>query len=157
MKLFLLITLLAGPTLYEWTDAKGGLHYTDDPSTIPADAKRKVTTGAEVMISPAAGKGDGGVAPSAPSSSGMDSCVQAHKTVDQLERQLQDSKQVAPRTEEKENQACQEQLHLLGEPAFARCMAARTAPPSNGAVEALQARLESARDTLRRLQISGCH
>jgi hypothetical protein len=157
MKLFLLISLLAGPTLYEWTDAKGGLHYTNDPSTIPANAKRKVTTGAEVMVSPAAGKGDGGVAPSTPAPTGLDSCVQAQKTVDQLERQLQEAKQVAPQTEEKENLACQEQLRLMGEPAFASCMAGRTGAPSKGAVEALQAQLESARDTLRRAQVSGCH
>ena len=155
MKLLLLISLLAGPTLYEWTDAKGGLHYTDDPSSIPANAKRKVTTGAEVMVTPATGKGDGGVANAAPAT-GTDSCAQAKRAVEQLERQLQDAKLAAPKDEEQENQHCQEQLRLLGQPAFARCMASRTKAPSNGAVEALQAQLETARDTLRRAQVSGC-
>lgn len=156
MKLLLLISLLAGPTLYQWTDAKGGLHYTDDPSTIPAKAQRKVTTGADVMVTPAAGKGDGGVSPSAPASTGPDSCVQARKVVDQLERQVQEAKVVDPKTEEKESQHCQEQLRLMGQPAFARCMAGRTKAPSNGAVEAVQAQLEGARETLRRAQVSGC-
>jgi hypothetical protein len=156
MKLLLLISLLAGPTLYEWTDAKGGLHYTDDPSTIPTNAKRRVTTGAEVMVAPATGKGDGGVAPST-APAGVDSCVQARRTVEQLEKQLQDAKLAAPKTEEKENQACQEQLRLMGQSAFARCMAGRTNAPASGAVEAVQAQLESARETLRRAQVSGCH
>jgi len=155
MKLLLLLALGAGPTLYEWTDAKGGLHYTDDPSTIPATAKRKVTTGAELMITPPAEKGDAGVAVAPPPA--PDTCAEGRRRVSQLERQLQDAKLDGPKTEERENERCQEQLRLMGQAAFARCMAGRTKAPSKGAVEALQAQLESAQDTLRRAQISGCH
>ena len=154
MKLLLLVALLAGPTMYEWTDEKGGLHYTDDPSSIPANAKRRVTTGAEVMITPAAGRGDGGVAPALPA--GADTCLEGQRRVAELERRWQEEKLVGPRIVEKENQQCQEQLRLHGEPAFATCMAGRTKAPSNGKVEALQAQLDGAKDALRRAQVSGC-
>lgn len=35
-------------TIYTWTDSRGTVHYTDDPSTIPAKAKVKTTEGGEL-------------------------------------------------------------------------------------------------------------
>lgn len=35
-------------TIYTWTDSRGTVHYTDDPSTIPANAKAKTTEGDEL-------------------------------------------------------------------------------------------------------------
>jgi hypothetical protein len=39
--------------IYTWTDDQGVVHYTDDPSTIPAKSKAKTTRGAEIGSLPA--------------------------------------------------------------------------------------------------------
>jgi len=35
-------------TIYTWTDSRGTVHFTDDPSTVPANAKATTTEGAEL-------------------------------------------------------------------------------------------------------------
>ncbi len=35
-------------TIYTWTDARGTVHYTDDPSTVPANVKATTTEGVEL-------------------------------------------------------------------------------------------------------------
>ena len=43
MKLWLLLTLLGGQTIYEWVDGEGQSHFTNDERSIAAGAKRRVT------------------------------------------------------------------------------------------------------------------
>lgn len=167
MKLVLLLALLAGPTIYEWVDAKGGTHFTDDPSTIPAGAKRRVTEGAEVMISPAAPRPDAGVArptldagvvrATLPTPEvGPDTCTAARKQISQLERQLQEAKGAFEETQEREAAACRQRLMTHGDATFAACMAGRSSEPDQAPTAAVQNQLEAARETLRRAQVSGC-
>ena len=40
-----LASVASAQTIYTWTDSRGTVHYTDDPSTIPANAKAKTTEG----------------------------------------------------------------------------------------------------------------
>src|SRR5262245_21182665 len=46
-----LIAMLLTQTIYTWTDARGTVYYTDDPSSIPADVKAATTTGDELSRS----------------------------------------------------------------------------------------------------------
>jgi hypothetical protein len=154
MLLALVLSLVAGQTIYEWVDSKGTSHFTDDPSTIPPNAKRKVTTGAELTVTPAAPRPDGGaVAAPAP----RDTCAPALALVKDTERQLEQEKAEAAQADEKENQRCQDVLRLQGEPGYARCMAGREKPATSPQRAALEKRLEEAKDTLRRAQVGGCH
>ena len=159
MKIFLLLALLAGPTIYEWVDAKGGKHFTDDPSTIPANAKRRVTEGAELMITTAA-KSDAGVAatpaPAPAPPTGTDSCTAARQQIAQLERQLQEAKVSFEETQAREMAACRERLALRGDAVYAACLAGRTTEPSTSPTAPVQAQLDAARETLRRAQVNGC-
>lgn len=170
MKLALLLSLLAGQTIYEWIDSKGESHFTDNPSTIPRDAKRRTTEGAELMVaSPTAAAGprpDGGVpravpkapppAPVTPGASGPDSCVRVREQISQLERQQEALKTDFAQVQERENLQCQEVLRLSGQPDFARCMASRSKAPSPGQGAWLQKQLEAAQESLRRAQQDGC-
>jgi hypothetical protein len=45
---FALIAVLMSQTIYTWTDARGVQHYTDDPTTIPGDAKVSTAVGEEL-------------------------------------------------------------------------------------------------------------
>lgn len=49
-----LSTAAAAQTIYRWTDKRGEVHYTDDPSSLPAGAKLETTEGEELMVVPAA-------------------------------------------------------------------------------------------------------
>ena len=149
----LVFSLLAGQTLYEWVDARGTSHFTDDPSTIPANAKRKVTTGADLMVTPAAPKLDAGAAAAAPPR--PDLCAAAQLAVKEAERQLEQDKVDRSLAEERANQHCQDVLRGGGQASFARCMAGRASavPPSTGSTEK---RLDDAREMLRRVQVNGC-
>lgn len=167
MVLALMVSLLSGQVVYEWIDSSGDSHFTDDASTIPAKAKRRVTTGAEPVVSasrPAVDAGapstdagpasaDAGVMRAAPKPSGPDSCELARRKIQELEQQAQRERLAFKQQQEAEDQQCQAALNTSGQAAFARCMAARTQrqPPSGA-----EARLEEARDALRRVQIEGC-
>ena len=90
----LVVSLLSGQVIYEWVDSKGESHFTDDVSTIPAKAKRRVTTGVEPVISvprsPDAGKPAPTPPPVAPARpSGPDSCERARKQIQDVEQQAQ--------------------------------------------------------------------
>ena len=50
MTLALLVAALLGQTIYEWTDSRGEVHFTDDKSSIPKGAKVKTTEGEELTI-----------------------------------------------------------------------------------------------------------
>lgn len=44
----LILSLLVTGEIYTWTDKEGVEHFTDDPNTIPKDARRRTTTGSEL-------------------------------------------------------------------------------------------------------------
>ena len=168
VKPLLVIALLAGQTFYEWVDASGQSHFTDDPSTIPAGAKRRTTQGAEPMVvttkpsdaGVAMGARDGGVKLATPpktaqTPSGPNKCEQAQQRIAELEKRLAQVKDGASGDEQREAQRCQEQLNLLGQGAYAQCMAARQQRPPKTA--ALEKDLEVAREELRRVQVGGCN
>lgn len=162
VKPLLLIALLAGQTFYEWVDSSGQSHFTDDPSTIPANAKRRTTQGAEPMVVTTKST-DAGVKSVAapprttqapPAASGPNKCEQAQARVAELERRIAEVKASAAGDEEKEAQRCQVQLNTLGQGAWAQCMAARQQRAPKTA--ALEKDLEDAREALRRVQVGGC-
>ncbi len=167
MVLVLVLSLLAGQTIYEWVDAKGDSHFTDDVSTIPAKARRRITSGASLSVVTTAevdaGRGadggvDGGARPAARAEAGgaaaPDSCVVARQRVSQLEQQIERARVSADQAREREGLECQQQLNLHGAQAFARCMASRAEPALQSA--SAQRELDGARETFRRAQVSGC-
>lgn len=160
MVLALVVSLVSGQVIYEWIDSQGDSHFTDDVSTIPAKAKRRVTSGVEPIISvPRTGAPDGGSltaqpAPTRPQApAGPDSCELARKRLQELEQQMEREKAAFAQAQAQEEERCREALNLLGRAAFAQCMAGRTqaAPPSSAASQ-----MEQARDALRRAQVGGC-
>jgi hypothetical protein len=162
VKPLLIIALLAGQTFYEWTDASGQTHYTDDPSTIPAKAKRRVTQGAEPVLVTAgadagvraAGRRDAGVvAQNKPGPASQDTCELAQQKVRELERRIAEAKDKAAADEQAANERCQQQLRQFGDGAFAQCMAARQ---SRGRASSYEKELEAAKDELRKAQVGGC-
>ncbi len=42
------VLLVLSQTIYTWTDSRGTVHYTDDPTTIPANVKAKTTEGGDL-------------------------------------------------------------------------------------------------------------
>lgn len=148
MVMVLLVALLSGQTIYEWVDAKGQSHFTNDEGSIPSGAKRRATSGDALTQSPPVAKADAGVAP-APVAAAPDTCAPARLRVAQLEKQLQE-----PRVVTAESTRCQEVLMVQGQGAFAQCMASRS--PAGVPGEAVQKELEAARDVLRKAQVSGC-
>ena len=148
MVMALVVALLSGQTVYEWVDAKGQSHFTNDRGSIPPGAKRRATTGEELTVTPAAEKVDAGVVV-APVPPAPDTCAPARLRVAQLETQVEDSKTVTT-----ESTRCQEVLMLRGQGAFAQCMASRS--QAGAPSDAVQKELEAARDVLRKAQVSGC-
>ncbi len=154
MVIALVVALLSGQVIYEWVDAKGQSHFTNDQGSIPAGAKRRATSGEALTVTPAVAKVDAGVVAPAVVEKAPDTCGPARVRVAQLEKQLEDSKSVPDQVQERERKRCQEVLMVQGQGGFAQCMATRSqAGVSNDSV---QNELEAARDTLRRAQIGGC-
>jgi hypothetical protein len=162
MLLTLIISLLAGQTVYEWIDAKGQSHFTNDLSSIPAGAKRRVTAGEGLTVTPAgpAASGstgdrpDGGISPPPPPTATVDTCALAQKQLAQLEQRLEQAKAAAAQTQDQENRNCQQVLLTHGHGSYAQCMAGRTEPAA--ADQLAQKQLETSRETLRRAQQNGC-
>ncbi|MDP2275155.1 MAG: DUF4124 domain-containing protein [Archangium sp.] len=157
MVIALVVALLSGQVIYEWVDARGQSHFTNDQGSIPADAKRRATSGGALTVTPAVAKVDAGVvapAPAVAATPAPDTCGPARVRVAQLEKQLEDSKSVPDQVQEQERKRCQEVLMVQGQGGFAQCMATRSqgGQPS----EAMQKELEAARDVLRKAQIRGC-
>jgi hypothetical protein len=159
MVLALVVSLLSAQVIYEWVDSKGESHFTNDEKTIPANAKRRVTTGADLVV--VAAKADAGVSAVVAADDagvavppGPDACMLARQAVLKLEREVELAKVEAQQADEREYQRCQQALRLQGDFGYARCMSSRTkrAPPSTAAAT----KLEEARETLRRAQVSGC-
>ena len=153
--LVLVVALLSGQSIYEWVDGAGQRHFTNDPSTIPQGARRRVTEGAELIITPAAPRPDAGV-PAVPAAAApvQDSCALAKQQISLLEKQTEQAKAAAVELYEREGRSCQQVLMLQGHPGFALCMASRTeaAAPS----ETAKKELEAAQEKLRQAQVNGC-
>ncbi len=148
----LLLALVLTQTIYEWTDAKGVTHYTDNPSSIPAGVKPRTTSGGAVTVLPA-GPQDEAV-PATPARQPK-RCDETQKLVVELEKKLADAKTQAAAREKAEAQRCQELLNVHGQAAFSQCMANLRVP--TGDVEAGLARdLDAAREAHRRQQAAGC-
>jgi hypothetical protein len=153
MRLALVITLLAGQTFFEWVDSRGQSHFTDDPRTIPAGAKRRETKGDEVMVSPAAGVKTVDAGAAAPRVE-VDTCALARQQLVAAEQRGEQAKSDARRMQEQASQKCQQVLLTHGQGEFARCMASRAEVVEPD--QASQVQLETLRETLRRAQQSGC-
>ncbi len=162
MVLALLVAALVGQTVYEWTDAQGQAHYTDDPSTIPRGAKVRTTEGEELTVVGASAKAltpDAGVRqkvrpPAAPK---RDRCAEAAKKVRGLEEKLAKEKQAHELALLRRSGDCQQILRTHGQAEYAKCT--RRGRPSvepPPGPEALERELETARELLRRAQVSGC-
>lgn len=171
MVLALVVSLLSGQVIYEWIDSSGDSHFTDDVNTIPAKAKRRITSGVEPVVSvPRAEprttadagvvkldagqvRPDAGVAPVTPGPSGPDSCEAARRRIQELEQQAQREQLAFKQQQDAEDQQCRTALNTSGQAAYARCMAGRSQrpPPSN-----VDQQMEQARDALRHAQIEGC-
>ncbi len=155
----LLLSALLSQTIYEWVDSKGESHFTDDVSTIPAGAKRRVTEGAPFIVEPGdAGPGKKATAPLpvVTPKAGPDTCARARDRVRSLEQQLAQVKAAQENAANAPN-PCQRALNVGGQPAYARCMASRpngapTAPSTSG----LEKDLDAAREALRKAQVEGC-
>lgn len=156
MVLALVVSLLSAQVIYEWVDSKGESHFTNDEKSIPAKAKRRVTTGADLVV--VAAKADAGVSAVADAgvaaSPGPDSCTLASQAVLKLEREVELAKVEAQQADEREYQRCQQALRLQGDFGYARCMSSRTKRPPPDTAAATK--LEAARETLRRAQVNGC-
>mgnify|MGYP000941349439 CR=1 FL=1 len=152
----LLAVVLSQSAVYEWVDGKGGTHYTNDASSIPAGAKVRTVEGTELTVVPAA-KPD--VAPRvAPAT--VNRCEEGKKQVAALEKQLADLVKQRQQRRDEEASRCQQALNAQGQGAYARCVAGvgGRAPEEEGdAAEAnLRRQLEEAKESLRRTQVSGC-
>ncbi len=159
MKLCLLTLMLLAQT-WEWTDAQGVTHFTDDRSTIPKGAQAKQTEGDDIseVAAPAMPRV---VKPVSSKRSGVDRCAQGKKRVDQLEVQVAQ----AERTQFLSEAAYRNDCGALMSADRVDCQALmprfrpsrRPAPaPTSPSLERLKSDLEKARDELRKVQSDGC-
>lgn len=148
----LVLALVSGQTFYEWVDASGQSHFTDDPSSIPANAKRRTTSGADVSVIPApprsAAKTSDPPRP-IPPPTGPNLCERAEQKVRALEKKLEDARTREARV----GKNCLGSLSRGGRASYARCMAAPVAKVDHSALEK---ELEDAREEHRKVKIDGC-
>jgi len=155
--LTLLLAALLSQTVYEWTDAQGGTHFTDDRSTIPSNAKKvRTTAGRDVTVlkmsdSPKPAPVDAQPTPA------KNTCDELKKKIASLEAQ-RDAMFRAYEARVSEAQAqCQATLVTHGQGAFAQCVAStssRAGPAPDDAT--FKKDLDDTKDALRRAQIGGC-
>lgn len=155
--LTLLLAALLSQTVYEWTDAQGGVHFTDDRSTIPSNAKKvRTTTGQDVTVlkttdSPKPAAADAQPAPA------KNVCYELKAKIASLEAQ-RDALYRAYEARVSEAQAqCRTTLATHGQGAYAQCVASTTsrtgAAPDDAAIKK---EIDDTREALRRAQIGGC-
>ncbi len=137
-------------TIYEWTDADGVLHMTDDSSAIPAGANVKKTDRPPHVPSVKTTHKPTSV-------SRPNTCQAAKARVAAVERELVEAKEAIVKAESAEMASCQAKLNQLGQGAYAQCVGSR---PSHEKLEQrvkdIEKRLEEANETLRKTQIRGC-
>ena len=154
--LALLLTALLSQTVYEWTDAQGGTHYTNDRSTIPSTAKKVRTTDGEsvtvLKTTPVAAP----VKSATPEPKRI-SCDELKKKVTSLEAQREALfKAYDARVSEAQAQ-CRSTLATLGQGAYAQCTASVLARAGSAPDDSwLKKDIDAAKDELRRAQIGGC-
>ncbi len=155
----IVIAALLGQTIYEWTDSKGQTHFTNDASTIPANAKRKPTEGSNITVESQVAAAqpvvnarvDAGV----PDAGVRNTCRALQAEVSSLEGLLQNT--AAQGSTLELDRRCQEQLNLHGQGAWALCrMSGADASTASATAQDVRRELEGKRDALRRAQVSGC-
>lgn len=158
----LVTTALLGQTVYEWTDAQGEAHYTDDLSSIPKGAKVRTTEGADISVVTPAAKGgrDAGVRPAGPSApkATRDRCAPAKEKLAAAEAKLAAAKAEHELGVARAAGDCQQILRTHGQAEYAKCTRRRRYPESvpEPNFGALEQQVEAARDALRRVQVGGC-
>ena len=167
MTLTLVLAVLSGQVIYEWVDAKGQSHFTDDRSTIPKGVKPRETKGAEVSVvraSPPAQATDAGVEKSEETVSAEDEeaegekkdpCSVAQGELTRAEERMTAAKEAQGKLEEELTTRCQLSLLTHGQGTFAQCMAGRSEAITRDH-SALEQQVEVARETLRLARAQGC-
>jgi hypothetical protein len=180
----LVVVLALGQSVYEWTDARGELHFTDDPSTIPKGVKVRTTDGEDInVISARRTAADAGVQPkrAGPTSSprperatappwpeladGIDtSCSRAAAKVRELEERYAATRREADIIDAKLRLDCASLLNTHGHAEYEKCQASPGGRPSRRPtrtivkpdVGPIERQLEAAREVHRRAQLAGC-
>ena len=151
----LLVAALLSQTVYEWTDAKGGVHYTDDRASIPSTAKKvRTTAGDDVSVMKLSADPAPAQTPATPV---KNVCEEFKARVAALESQ-RDALFKAYEARLSAAQAdCSGRLATHGQGAYAQCVAsakARAGTPPDDTV--LKKDIDDAKEALRRAQVSGC-
>ena len=154
--LTLLLAALLSQTVYEWTDAQGGVHFTDDRSTIPSNAKKvRTTTGQDVTVlkmtdspKPAPANAQPAAAPA------KNACDELKAKVASLEAQ-RDAIYRAYEASVSEAQAqCRAKLATHGQGAYAQCVASTNSRTGAAPDDArIKKDIEDAKEALRRAQV----
>jgi phage I-like protein len=155
--LTLLLAALLSQTMYEWTDAQGGAHFTDDRSTIPSNAKKvRTTTGQDVTVLKMSDSPKPAPVDAQPVAT-KNTCDELKKKIVSLEAQ-RDAMFRAYDARVSEAQAqCRATLVTHGQGAFAQCVAStnsRTGPTPDDAT--INKAINDTKDALRRAQVGGC-
>jgi hypothetical protein len=157
MTLALLVTALLGQTMYEWTDSRGEVHFTDDKSSIPKGAKVKTTEGEELTTidappMPTTSK------PGKSTGQPIARCADSKKKVDALEARLTKAKEQHELALLRWQGNCAEVRSKFGADEEARCLrrGRKSAAPPEPNYAALEKETEAAADAHRRAQVSGC-
>lgn len=151
----LLLAALLSQTVYEWTDAQGGVHYTDDRSTIPSNAKKvRTTAGDDVSVMKLSTTPTTRATPATPT---KNVCDELKAKVASLESQ-RDALFKAYDARISEAQAqCQARLVTHGQGAYAQCVASTSARVGAAPDDSsLKKELDDTREALRRAQLNGC-
>ena len=157
MTLTLVVALLSSQVIYEWVDAKGQSHFTDDRSTIPKGVKPRETQGAEVSVVPAstpppvAEAADAGVE----EEETQDTCAVARDELAKAEEQANMEQAAQAQLEEEASARCGNVLLTHGQGSFAQCMAGRSEAITHDD-SAVEQQVEAARESLRVAQSMGC-
>ena len=151
----LLVAVLLSQTVYEWTDAQGGVHYTDDKGSIPSNAKKvRTTTGDDVSVMKLTATP---TTPANPATPTKNTCDELKAKIEALERQ-RDALFKAYEARLSEAQAqCRAVLATHGQGAYAQCVSSTTARAGPAPDDSsLKKDLDDAKEALRRAQVSGC-
>ena len=157
MLLTLALTLALGQTMYEWVDAQGESHFTDDLASVPKGVKVRTTDGADISTiesSPPPTK----PAPTPQKPSSVDTGALARSKLERLQARLDDAKKKHELALLRYDGQCAEIRTRFGADEEARCLkrgrkAAAVPAPTYGALEK---EVEQAQDAYRRAQVSGC-
>lgn len=162
MTLTLLVALVSSQVIYEWVDAKGQSHFTDDRGSIPQGVKPRETKGGEVSVvkstppapvAQAAEAADAGVEEE--ETMAPDACAVAQNELNQAEEWAATEATNQQQREEEETLQCGNVLLTHGQGSFAQCMAGRSEALTQDQ-SAVQNRVEVAREMLEQAQRNGC-